>query len=722
VDVRKLGLDILRDLYGSSRRLSMYPLGHPVTQETMKKPLESLNRFFEFKHSFVIELTQNGLMAEGIFLEDTIYVSGLALDMRKHKLSNVIFYSRINIGELYHMLLLLSSKPGPDDDSANRVLKANNIDSIRVNIENPMRMFDFDQPGLSGDTGQFSLSRRITNLTARNPAMIAAYYMAKLKDDDDLLEWINLDFRLNYISRYFKDAFLALEAEKGRKLLEETVFSTNWLDDDLDPQMLAGFKSLFSDYLTRHKEEGLLSDIYGFFKKVGAPESVIEKVFSKSSILQLKTFQESEHIVNTLKYADPSQVDPAVLKKTVFKLAAAGQKSYLTDLLNQLISSISSPTNELRQKGFHLVATAGEVLSKGGFREYFNFLCRESVRLALLPSDTPEPVELAAELSWQALKEGFWQELNFIIKTLHGIKKDLSHSEGKRALAAGKLTEIGESSMLADTFSSLLEESSSEDTGIFFEAFSSLGATSVIRTLARKITHPDINMRSRAIKLLVNMKRDSADILTQILGEQMEHCDGGKLDEEQWYFFRNILRVIKEVKAGEAMPFLEIMSGWNDPRLRLELIKTLEDMPVGGSGKLLEKLSSDDNREIRKAAVVAMGLTGHPDMIPRLFNIFMREPECRVNAIAAMGRIGGPQARDRLIDIFEDDSYFVEFDIPKKDTEQIKVAILKALSRIGDETSLKKLDEYSRKKFDKSLFKKDLLSNTAKVILNSKSS
>jgi len=32
MDIKKLGLEILRELYGGSRRLSMYPLGHPITQ------------------------------------------------------------------------------------------------------------------------------------------------------------------------------------------------------------------------------------------------------------------------------------------------------------------------------------------------------------------------------------------------------------------------------------------------------------------------------------------------------------------------------------------------------------------------------------------------------------------------------------------------------------------------------------------------------------------
>ncbi len=720
MDIKKLSLEILRDLYGSSRRLAMYPLGHPVTQDTLKKPLEMLNKVFAFKHSFTLELFRDLLLAEGICIDDTIYVSGLALDLKKHKLANIVFCSNLNVGDLYHFLSLLVSRPGPYDDNVARVLKSKNIDAIKANFDRPPRLFNFDQIGVSGESHQYSLSRRTRNIIIKRPGVIAAYYMNNLKTDDDILKWTGIDLRLGYISRYFKETLCDIVADKGKKLLEEAVFSTNWLDDDIKPETLAGLRKLFADFLTKYKDENALSDIYKLLKRVGAPEIVIEQIFDKTSALKLRTFQESELIVNTLRYADPSQVDPAGLKKTIFKLAASDQKHYLSDLLNQLLKSLSSPTNELRQKGLHLAVTAAEVLSKGGFRTDFNYLCRETVRLSLLPTESMEAIELASELAWNGLKEGYWQELKFLAKMLQGLKEDKSLPRSKRELAAEKITEIAESGMLADTFSSLLEKGWAEDTNGFFDAFSNLGASGIVRILSEKITHPDINMRSRAIKLLVSMKKDSADILSQILGEQVQSHDGRSFDDEQWYFYRNILRVIKEVRAVEALPYIEIMTGWPDSRLKIEIIKTLEEMPAESSGKLLEKLASDSDPDIRKAAVVAMGLTGHPDMVPRLINIFLNQPDCRINSVAAIGRIGSPQARDKLIEIFEDDSYFVEHDVPKKEAEQIKVAVLKALSRIGDHLSVEKLDEYSRRDFDKSLFKKDLLSTTAKVILSEK--
>ncbi len=717
MDIKAQSLEILRHLYGSSRRLSMYPLGHPVTQETLKKPLDALNVIFSFKHSFTIELYKERLLVEGILLDDSVYVSGLAMDMKKHNLSNIAIRSNINIGDLYNLLSGLIAKSGPRDDSLERMLKSNNIDSVSVNIGAPPNLFRFEGPDTPGDSDLKSLSRRIKQLISKNQNIIGAYYMGRLKTDDDVAGYLNVDIRLRFLTGYFKETLLQMDRDSAAELIENIVLSTNWLDDEMDKTMLSGLNSLFKDYLSRKDAGGNLHHIYQLFKRVGAPDAVLEEIFDKTSVVKLRAFRESENILDILKNSDPSLVNPGELKKIVFKLAADKQNEYLTDLIEELLRSINGPTIELRQQGLNLIIAASEVLSGGGFHSEFGALCRDVVRIALSPNDTLEPVELASQMAWQSLKRKRWEELKYIVGTLKGLADDRMQQESKRKLALKNLLDISESTLLEDTMNELLEQDWSDEVGNFFEAFGNLGSRAIVKILASKITHPDINVRSRIIKLLVNMKKESAEVLTGILGEEVGKYDGGLVSDEKWYFYRNILRVLKDINAEEALPYLELMAGWPIIRVRMEIVKTLEGMTAAGTGKLLEKLSSDSEFEVRKVAIIAMGLSGHPDMIQRLMHIFKTIDDCRVLAVASLSRIGDSQSRDLLIEIFENDSLFDELGISKKNKEEIQVAIIKALYRIGDETAVGKLEEYSRKSFTKSLFKKDLLSNTAKIVL-----
>jgi HEAT repeat protein len=222
------------------------------------------------------------------------------------------------------------------------------------------------------------------------------------------------------------------------------------------------------------------------------------------------------------------------------------------------------------------------------------------------------------------------------------------------------------------------------------------------------------------IKILVSMKGDAARILIEMLNDMISRVKIREISEDDWYYYRNILRVLREIHAADAIPCLEIMASWPEPRLRLEIVKTLEGMPAVKAEKLFVRLARDENPEVRKAAVVAIGLSGDSVMIPHLLEIFECIPECRAIAAASLGRIGGARARDHLIRLMEDASIYRRLEISKRDSEEIKATIIKALSLIGDDTAIGKVAEYSAKTPDKSLFRSDLLSNTAKIILGSK--
>jgi len=719
-DIKQLCLDILRDTYASSRRLAMYPLGHPTTQETLKKPLSDLNEIFVFKHSFVIELFRGRLLAEGILLEDSVFVSGMALEMKKHKLTNIIFGSNVAIGDLYHFLSTLVAKPGPYEDNVARILNAKNIISIKVNVENAPSTFNFDTTIQSPRISQYFLDERIKEILGERPGIIGLYYMGRVKNDDEVLNELGIDFRLSFLTKYFRDSLVGLDRERGLSLLEQTILATNWLDDSINSQTVLGLKRLFDDFLSDNRDEEVISRIYKLLKKIGTPDAVMNQIFNKSSFLKLKALQESESMVETLRSADATQIDPASIKKTVFKLAASGQKEFLQDLLDQLIRSLSSQSLDHRRQAAMLIGTAAEVLANGGFFDEFGNLCKDLIRLSLLPTDTIEPVEITSDLLLLAIKNNRWREFKALASTLRGVCDDKLQADIKRELASGKLDEVSSSRLLFVTASNLSEQGRIEEAFDFFEGLSALGSKEVIRMLAGRLTHPDINVRSRMIKLLVAMKRDSGSVLTEILEQMISGVTGGVITEEEWYYFRNILRVLKEVRAEEALPQLEIMIAWPIPRIKLEVIKTLEGMPGEATAEILLKLCLDDNIEVRKAAIVALGLVSDNSAVPHLREIFMKDPACRLVVVATLGRIGSGTARDLLIELFEDKELYRSLDIPRKDSDEIRATILKALSIIGDPIAMRKLAEYSNMSFDKSLFKKDLLSNTAKIILGGK--
>ena len=100
IDIKEVCLDIHRDLYSASRKLIMDTMGHPKTNETLIKPLNSLNTIFSFKKSFVMQVYNGRLVCEGLLLENIIFVEGLIRDFEKHDIAVVEFSSELILADL----------------------------------------------------------------------------------------------------------------------------------------------------------------------------------------------------------------------------------------------------------------------------------------------------------------------------------------------------------------------------------------------------------------------------------------------------------------------------------------------------------------------------------------------------------------------------------------------------------------------------------------------
>jgi len=188
-------------------------------------------------------------------------------------------------------------------------------------------------------------------------------------------------------------------------------------------------------------------------------------------------------------------------------------------------------------------------------------------------------------------------------------------------------------------------------------------------------------------------------------------------DDGTWFKLRNLLRVLGKIQYIEALPYFDILAGWNQGRLKHEIISAYESIKSSSTGAILSKLALDSDREVSKSAVIAMGSSGHPDMIKILRVLFDNEEIDRELVISSLGRIGGLQARNMLIDLYENENLYNDLKVGKKEKQKIQIAILKALSKIGDDVSKSKIELYVAK-HKSTFFKKDAIAETAAVLLD----
>ncbi len=713
LDIKAVSLDILRQLYSASKKLLLYPLGHPITNETLKKPLEWLNDIFRFKNTFVIQTFGERLLAEGLLLDETVFVKGLSLDLKKHNIKSVEFSANLALGDLYHFLNKLLEPRSPTNDYFQRYLDSKGVRTIKINGLNPLPLYNFDETVIGSPRAKYFLHKRVKELILANPDVLFSYYFGKLKNDDQVAHKLGVDLRLPFLANSFSSVLSEMPEEAILDVFKQFIFSSNWLGEIPDVKVLESIRHLWKDYSRRNNNVRVLLSVYNLFKSVGATPEILDLVFDKGALARLKAIRDAEEIIGFLKSSQAREVDFDYLKRTVFKLAVENHLDALEQLLEQLLSCLDVKHTDTRQRGLRLTIKAVETLADGSFWEMFNGLVKGVVKMALKLESNPEIVELVGWIANKSVSLHRWDELKICIQTLKNIAR--KSSRDKKKLADDRLAELGDSSIIVDILVDAVVTGKGDSE--LYESISSIASQKIALSLIEKIDSSDKTVRARVIKALIGMGKSIGPEVTRILANIIG--EGEKTDDETWYRMRNIMRVIGHIKYIEALPYFEVISGWRQKRIKLEVISACEAMESPATGAILSRLAVDSDDEVRKAAVVAMGMSGHPDMVKYLRILFDDERSARVLLIVALGRIGGSYARDILIDLYENENIFKDLNISKKEEEDIKVAILKSLSKIGDDVSKSRIELYSKKQSDKSgLFKKDVLSQTAKILLN----
>ncbi len=710
-DVKLACLDILRDMYSASRKLMLYPIDHPIANETLKRPLERLNGIFTYKSSFIIQTFNNRLVAEGLLLEENVFVNGFLMDLTKHNINFLEMTWNLGIGDLFHLLSKLIEDKNPVKDYIEKYLAGKNINTIILNKPNSHTLYNFEDTEIGVRKPNFSLNNRINEILLNNTEMIAAYYLGNIKSDEDVISEIGINLRFHFLKDHFASVIATMTEDRALGIFKKVIFSANWLDETVNENVLSGLQQLWQDFAGRSEDISILLPIYDIFKSVGAPESVLESVFNKGALLKLSAVRNAEEFVSHLRRAQAREIDFQLLRKTVFKLATDSHSQPLENLLGQLLKSLQAKDLDTRQRGLRLIIEALQTLSDGSFWEISSAFIKEILQLSHAPDPGPEVIELIKWVLENSAVNSRWEELKICGQTLKSLAG--SSSDHCRKLAGDHMKDFAESSVMNDIMVDAVI-SGKGDTELY-QAIAILASTKIAQALIEKIDAIEKAVRARAIKALTSMGRTIGQEITKALAKIVG--DGEVNGDVNWYKARNILRVIGQIKYAEALPYYEIMAGWRQSRLKLEIIRSCEIMAIPATGSILSKLAVDDDPEIRKAAVIALGLSDHPDMLKYLHRLFDDARTDKVLVVAAMGRIDGSHARDILIDLYEDENIYMSLGISKKEEQNIKVAILKALSKIGDDVSRSKMALYSSSGKNK-LFKKDVLSQTATILLS----
>jgi hypothetical protein len=183
---------------------------------------------------------------------------------------------------------------------------------------------------------------------------------------------------------------------------------------------------------------------------------------------------------------------------------------------------------------------------------------------------------------------------------------------------------------------------------------------------------PDHNA---AYSYLSIMEREATEVLLELLAEEKDRTtrkmyldfakDLGKnqimligehLADERWYYVRNIVNILGESKADQAIAFLSKVADHDNIRIRQEVVKGL--ISIGGkkAASLLAKFLNDKEVDIQLMSIRGLTVlkgTGI-EVAGSLTDFLAGRPlkksyqELTIEAIKALGKTGGADAREFL--------------------------------------------------------------------------
>jgi len=448
MDIKEVCLDILRDLYSASRQLMMYPMGHPVTNDTLLKPLDRLNAIFSFKKSFVIQVYNGRLVCEGLLLENTVFVEGLMHDFEKHDIAALEFTSDLILGDLYHFLNGLLEGKSPAEDYFSKFIEKMNIKTIRINNPKPSTLFDFDDTMIGLPNKKFELYDRIREILNNKTKSVIDFYLGKIKTDNDIAMLLKMDLRLAFLENHFAFTVSSMTEKQALEIFKQVIYSTNWLGVSADKQALDGINRLWRDYAGQSEDVSILLPVYDIFKSVGATDAVLESVFDKATLIKLNAVRDAEEMVESLKSNQAREIDFQILRKTVFKLAADKYSRPLEQLMSQLLKSLSSLVLDTRQRSLRLSIETIETLTDGVFWDIYSNVVKEALRLSFLGRTGTEMIELIGWIVEKSSEHSRWEELKICAQALQTIAGQSTNEKNK--FASDKLAELAESPIIND--------------------------------------------------------------------------------------------------------------------------------------------------------------------------------------------------------------------------------------------------------------------------------
>ncbi len=694
-DLNELAHALVRETAMAAKKVAIYGGDHPVAEKAVAKPFVFLSQVFHFRHFVNINLQKGYLHLANIRMKESVFTAQLIQLMQMQELQAILIRDSVT-NQQFGMFLDRLVHRSPSYSASGRMadqLRKDGIDSIEVNSERAVHMFE-EQKQYRGDVdGDFSIRRLALDQVGDDIRLLAQLQHA---DSVSLVQY-GIDFFPEIVSYVIPEKIVAMPATRLQQQLSRWAVELKGVDTPGRDMELSRFMSVMQ-MIERHPErQAIVADIDQDTVRSITGSSAKEDRSSATGRIKIETRTQLEIILETIFTPGSRRYGSTEFTDAFERLTRTGQQSTAVDTLNYLIDRMTDTNPDFRQRALDLATSAIEGLSAITDNIVLEKAVEAIVSRLASRQETYEFSELIGTVFTRCMTEERYDLTASLTREMARRRQVTDGVTVYDSMAVKKgFANINQPVAIKQLVDEIMK-SSNPSLDRVRDTMVAIGSEEIALSLAEIIAHPIRAIRQQSLRILAELGKSSLRVFTRILVDDcwFEREQGRQeLPDARWYVVRNSIFVLGNLNDPEGVVPLRLRLSDPDTRVRREIIRSLEKIGGEEAIDLLALMAEDPIRTVAEAAVIAIGVIGDRSSAPILIDIVRRNPSVSVRAILALGKIGGPDARDWLTRSLADDAGLGELVAGKVAKDDVRAAIVRALGSIGDGDSIDSLKRY----------------------------
>lgn len=727
LNLNELVHETLREFFLASKKVLIYSSGHPLSQKAISRAFLMLEKIFRFKRFLNLHISDGHLYALNIRTRPSIFTENILNFMQVLDLNDILFEMSLSANDLSRFLDRFVKRL-PSSDFSNLMatyLEKNKITTIRVNSEMGHVIFE-NCPTMRGDLiGDFSVRAVVGQILGDDYKKLSALMADEALPFEEYFARHKHDYQPALIGYLIPELLSSMPADKIQESLSASLNFDKEEVPESDSSDVSGdtrLKEMIAALNFHPEREKILENIGSRMVQEGAEKSVYTSILPESSLIKVESSEKIDQFLNaTFNEALPGY-DLNDFKDVFSRLLRTGQQGKAKAVINILLNYLAGPNLDLREKSLVLFRLALSVYPKNMAGYLIEYMIEKVGEYVKAGKETFEFSDLIWELARIALAEKQYDHMSRLCDILSEKRSRYKGVWSYESVAVKKAVEEFNRREVIEQLVRDLVIGPNSNVPFIRNILITIGSEEAALELSHIISHESRQVRQHVLKILSEMGKASLKVFTEILNNNNyfdREESRRELPDEKWYIVRNSIFVLGTLNDPEACRALRVRINDMDTRVRRAIVQSLEKIGEEQSCDLLLMLADDDDREIRESAIIALGLIGKPDIAPELIELTRQHRSDIICIINSLGKLGGSEARSFLGSLLSDQQLQSQFTSGRSSRDDLKMATIKALGRIGDQDSLRKIKDFndSMSTSQKILFGGAKLSKAAEEIL-----